>query len=203
MSFIAETKEQVRAWFDSHPDAREAVESTEFQFRLWRPEYGHDDYIRMMTVDDVRYVAQGGWRGEPGVFAWYYPCGVPTYMCVEEPPAIEWPEDVEYHSPETFDQMRRRHGEELASATGDPFAVMARHERELMAAMWDDAFARDAFVCEMLNHEYGYTREDWDVLGAFGRVTSCDYRRGIAELGLPERVCGAYESAAREVMGRG
>lgn len=86
MAIIAETQEQVRAWFDGHPEARELLESTEFQWRCWRPEFEHGDYYRLLTVDDVRRVTQGGWFDEPGTFAWYYPDGVPHYMCVEEAP---------------------------------------------------------------------------------------------------------------------
>lgn len=206
MAFIASTKEEVRAWFDAHPAARELVESTEIQWRLWRPEYAHEDYHRMLTVDDICHIAQGGWQGEPGVFAWFYPCGVPNYMCVEEPPAIEWPEDHGCCAVEEFWQMAARHNREINEV---PFVsqefidVAHRHEREVLEAMWDDDFAFDAFLHEMQNVEYSYSRDDADVLDRFGHVTSSDYRRGIAELGLPERICKAYERAARTAVALG
>lgn len=202
MAIIAETPEQVRAWFDGHPEARELLESTEFQWRCWRPEFEHGDYYRLLTVDDVRRVTQGGWFDEPGTFAWYYPDGVPHYMCVEEPPAIEWPEDREFRSEETYAQMKARHADELCGVDGGTwYETCARHSREVLDAMWDDEFAIAAFADAMGNVEYSYTVYDEDVLGQFGHVSSCDYERGIAELGLPKRICAAYREAAREVMG--
>lgn len=200
MAPIADTKEQVRAWFDAHPKARAKVESTEIQWRLWQPQYKHEDYYRKLTVDDIRYIERGGWFGEPGVFAWFYPCGVPNYMCVEEPPAIIWPEDHEHHSDEEYWQMKMRHKRELDEVpflSVDFIERAHRHDQEVLDAMWDDDFAFDAFMCEMDAVEYGYDPNDMEVLERFGEVTSCDYRRGIAELGLPERTCKVYERAAR------
>lgn len=194
---IAETPEQVRAWFDSHPAARAKVESHEIQTKI-----GADPCYRPMTVDDVRFIEEGGWCGEAGTFVWFYPCGVPSYMCVEEPPAIEWPDDHEYHSPETFRQMKARHESELAGHPLDAefIAMSVRHNDEIKQAMYDEQFAHDVFVYEMFNHEFGYSHDDWEVLSAFGSVSSSDYERGIAELGLPKRICEVYRNAAREVI---
>lgn len=194
---IAETKEQVRAWFDAHPAAKAKVESTEIQTKI-----GADPCYRKMTVDDVRFIEQGGWYGEPGIFAWFYPCGVPNYMCVEEPPAIVWPEDHEYHSPETYRQMRARHEAERDGLHGrELFDKFTEQHDEIMNAMWDEQFAHDAFVSEMFNVEYGYAQENCYVFNQFcGAVTTNDVEHGIAELGLPKRICEVYRKAAREVI---
>ncbi len=75
---------EVKAYFDEHPKAREIVENTEAQFKCWRPGLSHEDMYRLLTVDDIMYISFEGWEGQPGVFAWYYPGGVPHYMSIEE-----------------------------------------------------------------------------------------------------------------------
>ena len=74
----------VQAYFKNHPEAREIIENTEAQFKCWQPGMSHEDMYRMLTVDDVKYISFGGWCGEIGVFAWYYPCGVPHYLKIGE-----------------------------------------------------------------------------------------------------------------------
>lgn len=73
-------------YFEQHPEARAIVENSEIQFRCWQPEFGDNRelYWRKMTVEDVKYISFGGWFGEKGVFAWYYPEGVPHYMKIGE-----------------------------------------------------------------------------------------------------------------------
>ena len=75
---------EVTAYFEGHPEARESVESAEFQHTCWRPGLKHEDMYRPLTLDDVKYISFGGWFGESGVFAWYYPGGVPHYLKIGE-----------------------------------------------------------------------------------------------------------------------
>lgn len=76
----------VAEYFEQHPEAKVVVESGEIQFRCWRPEFEgkRELYWRRMTIADVKYITNGGWFGEKGVFAWYYPEGVPHYMKIAE-----------------------------------------------------------------------------------------------------------------------
>ncbi len=74
----------VRAYFENHPESREIVENTEAQFKCWQPGLSHEDMYRLLTVDDIQYISFSGWCGESGVFAWYYPCGVPHYLKIAE-----------------------------------------------------------------------------------------------------------------------
>ena len=73
-------------YFEKHPEARAVVESTDVQYRCWRPEFGDNKelYWRKLTVEDVKYISVGGWCGEPGIFAWYYPEGVPHYLKIAD-----------------------------------------------------------------------------------------------------------------------
>lgn len=80
---VLEGKEVV-AYFENHPEAKEIVENTEVQDRCWQPGLQHEDMYRPLKLDDVRYISFGGWFGESGVFAWYYPCGVPHYLKIGE-----------------------------------------------------------------------------------------------------------------------
>lgn len=47
-------------------------------------ELTHADMYRLLTVDDISFITFEGWQGERGVFAWYYPNGVPHYMKIAE-----------------------------------------------------------------------------------------------------------------------
>ena len=80
---------EVKAYFENHPEAREVLEHTEAQFECWRPGLTHDEMYRLLTVDDVHFITFGGWFDEPGVFAWYYPGGVPHYLKIAEPDNAE------------------------------------------------------------------------------------------------------------------
>lgn len=71
---------KVKEWFEKHPEAKKTVESTEAQFKCWQPGLSHEDMYRNLTIDDVHFISFEGWFGEKGVFAWYYPGGVPHYM---------------------------------------------------------------------------------------------------------------------------
>ena len=76
----------VKTFFETHPEARETVETMEAQFVICPPdiEMTHDEMYRLLTLNDIKYLSIGGWCGEPGVYAWYYPGGVPHYMKVAD-----------------------------------------------------------------------------------------------------------------------
>lgn len=78
--------EDVKGYFESHPEAVAEIENFDFQQHL--PYSGRDDepLYRKATVDDVKHISFGGWYGEPGVYAWVYPCGVPTYVWIGDMP---------------------------------------------------------------------------------------------------------------------
>ena len=75
---------KVKEFFETHPAAREVVENTEAQFKCWRPELTHEEMYRLLTVEDIKFITFESWFGEPGVYAWYYPGGVPHYMKVAD-----------------------------------------------------------------------------------------------------------------------
>lgn len=72
--------DQVKEYFEEHPEAKELIECTEVQFKCWQPGLEHKDMYRKLTLDDIVYISFQGWCGEDGTFAWYYPGGVPHYM---------------------------------------------------------------------------------------------------------------------------
>lgn len=207
-NLIANNSDEVKTWFEGHPDAVKVVEDFDFQQYLPYSGHGdtHDEIYRKATIDDVKYISQNGWYEEAGVFGWLYPCGVPTYIMLQEPEPIHFPDDREYHSPETFAQMKERHEQELKDARHDAddwtavIPVYSRQDKEKLAAMWDSDFAYKAFVSDMFNFEYAYSMDDEEILGHFGRVSSSDVERCIAELGLPERIVGVYKKAAKYVI---
>ncbi len=75
---------EVKEYFEKHPEAKEIIESTEAQFETWKPELSHEEMYRLLTVDDVKFISFEGWQGEKGVFAWYFPCGIPHYTKIND-----------------------------------------------------------------------------------------------------------------------
>lgn len=67
-----------------------------------------------------------------------------------------------------------------SSKMDDFHALFARHDAVLAEAMNDGAFAYDAFVYELQNHEYGYTGDEEPALCALG--LSCDDVEGNSVL---------------------
>lgn len=87
----------VKRYFEEHPECVKEVEEFDFQTELWRPEFTDESqYYRKATVDDVKRISFGGWFGEPGVFAWMYPCGVPTYLWIGKMPPIKLDPECAY-----------------------------------------------------------------------------------------------------------
>lgn len=76
--------DQIKKYFADHKEAAAIIENTEAQFKTWQPELTHDEMYRKLTLDDIQYISFEGWQGEKGVFAWYYPCGVPHYIKINE-----------------------------------------------------------------------------------------------------------------------
>lgn len=72
----------VRAYFDEHPEAGPMLDGVMYQFRL--PGDNDEPTHRPLTIDDIKYITFEDIEGNPGVFAWYYPVGVPHYVRIGE-----------------------------------------------------------------------------------------------------------------------
>ena len=151
--------EDVKDYFENHPEAVAIIEDFDFQTRLPYPDDGTPLY-RKATVDDVKSISFGGWYGEPGVYAWMYPCGVPTYAWIGEMPPID-PESVRVWR--TFDDP-----DEAYRAFKHE---MYNHEYGYEPNDWDvlkefgtcpDGYGRDEWMAA-----WGYSAE---VIGAYERA---------------------------------
>jgi hypothetical protein len=133
------------AYFEEHPEAVKYVEAFDFQTRI-----GADPCYRKATLDDVKHVSVGGWRGEPGVYAWLYPCGVPTYIWVGGMPPID---PAEVNAWRTFDDAEEAY-------------------REFKRAMYDHEFGYDPDDWDVLRNfgtcPDGYGRKEWMAAWGYG-----------------------------------
>ena len=66
----------VKEYFKKHPESLKAIENIQFQ--------EEEDIYRALTVDDIHFISFEGWEGQKGVFAWFYPCGVPHYCKIAD-----------------------------------------------------------------------------------------------------------------------
>ena len=71
----------VKEYFEKHPEAVQMLDGVMYQFRL--PGDSDEPTHRPLTIDDIRYITFEDIEGNPGVFAWFYPCGVPHYISIE------------------------------------------------------------------------------------------------------------------------
>lgn len=71
--------EQVTKYFEDHPDAAEALKKHKYQYKFPETFEPDEQLYRPITQDDIRFISFEGWEGQPGVYAWYYPLGVPHY----------------------------------------------------------------------------------------------------------------------------
>lgn len=70
----------VEKYISDHPEIKEAIKGIEFQHSLPKTmRETHKELYRPLELSDIRFISFEGWQGEKGVFAWYYPCGVPHY----------------------------------------------------------------------------------------------------------------------------
>lgn len=74
---------------------------------------------------------------------------------------------------------------------------------ELPELMKDPAFAEDAFIAEMKNHEYWINDQgDWDVCSCFGNCEYKSWKEGpdyLEEMGYGDGVIQAFKSAKKKV----
>lgn len=152
--------EDVKGYFDKHPEAVKAVEEYEFQTECWRPEFtDRSQYYRKATVDDVKRISFGGFCGEPGVYAWLYPCGVPTYIWIGEMPSID-PDSVKVWR--TFDDPEEAY-------------------REFKRAMYDHEYGYEPNDWDVLKDfgtcPDGYDRNDWMKAWGYGPEVIDAYER--------------------------
>lgn len=151
--------ENVKEYFDNHPEAIAEIEDFDFQQHL--PYCGHDDepLYRKATVDDVKRISYGGWYGEPGVFAWVYPCGVPTYVWIGEMPTLD-PESVTVWR--TFDDAEEAY-------------------RAFKREMWNHEYGYEPDDWEVLKEfgstPDGYGREEWMTAWGYSPEVIAAYER--------------------------
>lgn len=81
MSLI--TGENVKKYFEEHPEAVEAIQNIEVQTKL-DPHLTKEELYRPLRIEDISLISFEGWEGQKGVFAWYYPLGVPHYTRIGE-----------------------------------------------------------------------------------------------------------------------
>lgn len=71
--------EQVTKYFKDHPESVKALEKYKYQFKFPETFEPGEEIYRPLTTEDIHFISFEGWEGQKGVFAWYYPMGVPTY----------------------------------------------------------------------------------------------------------------------------
>ena len=88
----------------------------------------------------------------------------------------------------------------LRSDAGVIHAFLSR-ENDVSEFMKDPAFAEDAFLYEMGNHEYWINDQgDWDVCSCFGPCEYESWKEGpdyLKEMGYGDEVIVAYEKAKK------
>ncbi len=72
--------EQVTKYFSDHPEAVEALKKYKYQFKFPETFEPGEEIYRPLTTEDIHFISFEGWNGECGVFAWFYPMGVPHYV---------------------------------------------------------------------------------------------------------------------------
>ena len=70
---------EVTKYFEDHPESVKALEGIQCQYKFPETFEPDEQLYRPITRDDIRFISFEGWDGESGVFAWYYPLGVPHY----------------------------------------------------------------------------------------------------------------------------
>ena len=75
--------EDVKKYFSEHPECVESLKGVKYQFKF--PENDPNEEIyRPLQIEDIHFISFEGWEGQKGVFAWYYPLGVPHYIQIAE-----------------------------------------------------------------------------------------------------------------------
>lgn len=146
--------EAIANYFKDNPESVGYVEAFDFQTKI-----GADPCYRKATIDDVKCISFGGWFGEPGVYAWLYPCGVPNYLWIGEMPPID-PESVSVWR--TFD---------------DPDEAYRAFKR----CMYDHEYSYEPDDHEVLrnfgNCPDGYGRDEWMAAWGYSEEVMAAYER--------------------------
>ena len=71
--------EAVKKYFKDHPEAVKALEGIHYQYKFPETFEPDEEIYRAVTIEDIRFISFEGWEGQSGVFAWFYPLGVPHY----------------------------------------------------------------------------------------------------------------------------
>lgn len=75
---------EVKKYFEEHPECVKKLEGIKFQYKFPVTHEPNEEIYRPLTVEDISYISFEGWEGQKGVFAWYYPCGVPHYTQIAD-----------------------------------------------------------------------------------------------------------------------
>ena len=75
---------QVLDYFKKHPECAEKLKNIKYQFRHPKTFEPDEELYRPLEVSDISFITFEGWEGQKGVFAWYYPCGVPHYTQIAQ-----------------------------------------------------------------------------------------------------------------------
>lgn len=74
---------QVKEYFEKHPECAEKLKGIRFQYKLPQTFEPDEELYRPLEISDIHFISFEGWEGQKGVFAWYYPCGVPHYAKID------------------------------------------------------------------------------------------------------------------------
>ena len=70
---------QVKEYFKEHPECADKLKDISVQTKFPHQAKDGEDIYRPLEIDDISFITFEGWEGQKGVFAWYYPLGVPHY----------------------------------------------------------------------------------------------------------------------------
>ncbi len=72
--------EAVKKYFKDHPESVKALDGVRYQFKFPETFEPGEKIYRPLATEDIHFISFEGWNGERGVFAWFYPMGIPHYV---------------------------------------------------------------------------------------------------------------------------
>ena len=108
-------------------------------------------------------------------------------------------EELGAEGPEDFYSSKALGGGFYLKKDADIIRAYLEEPNELPELLKDYAWAKDAFICEMGNHEYHINWDgDWDVCRCFGHVSGDDPDEYFKQLGWEPQTVKAYLDARGE-----
>lgn len=74
---------QVKEYFKEHPECAERLKNISIPLNFPYQNENREVEERPLEVDDIQFITFEGWEGQKGVFAWYYPLGIPHYCKID------------------------------------------------------------------------------------------------------------------------